>query len=85
MSRPPNKDISIHKLLLGTHSFSEDPSIAEPNFLMIADVSISYTHYISLAAILQFTVQVSLPNPNVEIDVRQYNDESGEVVRFNKL
>ena len=38
--RPVDKDISVHKLLLGTHtSSSSDLSYNEPNYLMIAEVS----------------------------------------------
>lgn len=32
---PPDRDVSIHKLLLGTHT-----SGSEPNYLMVADVAL---------------------------------------------
>jgi histone-binding protein RBBP4 len=49
------KQITTHKLLLGTHTSGN-----EANYLMVADVS--------------------LPNADVVIDARKYDDDKKEVV-----
>jgi histone-binding protein RBBP4 len=36
-SRAPEREVSIHKLILGTHTSNEDP-----NYLMIAEVSLNF-------------------------------------------
>jgi len=33
ISRPPDRDVSVHKLILGTHTSNSDP-----NYLMVAEV-----------------------------------------------
>lgn len=40
MSRPPGREIAIHKLLLGTHAYGEEEAPKEPNYLMIGEVSL---------------------------------------------
>eukprot|EP00981_Chlorochromonas_danica_P005547 scaffold1129_cov164-Ochromonas_danica.AAC.12 len=55
--RQNERDVSEHKIILGTQSDGQDP-----NYLMIAEVS--------------------LPNEDLPIDARKYDDEKGEVGGF---
>lgn len=69
ISRPADRDVSIHKMVLGTHT-----SDGEQNYLMIAEVRSKQILYIP------YSFQVLLPSPDAPIDARKFDEERGEVV-----
>lgn len=77
--RQNDRDVSEHKIILGTQSDGQDP-----NYLMIAEVGDTSPFHPSPLTVCLLSVwqQVSLPNEDLPIDARKYDDEKGEVGGF---